>query len=208
MVVADLLPAPVQERLWSWRFARAGRRPSWLAGRGLATFDRRDLLAGSCGRDSRSVLVLGCGDGSIIAALAEDLPDAIVVGVDASGDVLAPLVERIPKTRNACLRHVDRPGRILQAPELRDGLDALVLSGVLPYLGGERGIQRALSPLASALGHGSRVVMIDSVPNADQLHRSAARALDVPVVLSRHPRDPAGAFALTVAALPVPLLAV
>lgn len=47
--------------------------------------------------------------------------------------------------------------------------------------------------------------MAERILGCDGLHGIAARALDGPIVLSRHPADSAGAYTLTVVALPVAL---
>jgi precorrin-6B methylase 2 len=167
---------------------------------------RRISLIQACGETTGVVVELGCAGGRNLEALGTGFPDAHVIGIDVSTEALASAVRRtehLPKVRVA---HVHQPREAALVRDLQDGIDVLVLSEVITRLGGARGINDALVQFAPLLRAGARVVMADRARGCDGLHRVAARALDVPIVLSRHPADSAGAYTLTVAALPVPLL--
>ena len=167
---------------------------------------RRDSLVQACGDTAGVVVELGCAGGRNLEALGEAFPDARVIGIDISTEALASAVRRTERLPNVRIAHVHQPRQAALVRDLQDGIDVLVLSEVVTRLGGPRGIDEALGMLAPLLRDGSRVVMADRARGCDELHRIAARALDVPIVLSRHPADLAGAYTLTVAALPVPLL--
>ena len=139
-------------------------------------------------------------------ALGEAFPHARVIGVDVSTEALAAAAHRTEHLPNVRVAHLHEPRDASKVSDLQGGIDILVMSEVITRLGGARGIRDALGPLAPLLRDGSRIVLIDPGVGCDGLHRLAARALDVPIVLSRHRVDGAGAYTLTVAALPVPLL--
>ena len=56
----------------------------------------RDLVAAIAPRQAGSAVDLGCGPGNSTEVLAERFPDAVVVGVDNSDDMLAAARERLP----------------------------------------------------------------------------------------------------------------
>jgi len=58
-----------------------------------------DLLARIPDRSYQSISDLGCGTGDLTAALADHWPDAMVVGVDQSADMLMPAAKRSVQDR-------------------------------------------------------------------------------------------------------------
>jgi ArsR family transcriptional regulator len=112
-----------------------------------------------------SVADLGCGTGSLAAALAPDV--ARVVGVDQSADML-----RAARRRTAGLANVELRRGTLESLPLDDGsFDAalLVLS-----LGWVADPPRALAEAARVLRPGGRLALVDAVLHDDEDFRRRA----------------------------------
>jgi len=203
-----LIPSLLQPGLWEKSFTKAHRAEevAWTGKDAVNARARRDALVQACGNTAGVVVDLGCAGGRNLEALGAAFPEARVIGIDLSAEALTAAARRTERLPNIQVARVHRPRDAALVRDLQGGIDILVLSEVLPRLGGVGRITEALAPFAPLLRDGSRVVMADRGRGCDRLHRVAARALDVPIVLSRHPADSAGAYTLTVAALPVPLL--
>ncbi len=105
-----------------------------------------DLLAAVRVRDPRLVVDLGCGPGNLTAALAGRWPDATVVGVDSSPDMLA-----------AAARNANPPRLTFVEADLREWepdrpVDVIVANAVLQWLPGHRDLFSRLVGWLSAGG--------------------------------------------------------
>jgi trans-aconitate 2-methyltransferase len=101
-----------------------------------------DLMARVSSRNPRTVVDLGCGTGALTAELARRWPEARVVGVDSSAEMLAEAVQRA------------EPGRVefvqgdVSAWEPDGAVDVLVSNAVLHWIPGH---ERLLTRWAAAL---------------------------------------------------------
>jgi trans-aconitate 2-methyltransferase len=77
---------------------------SWSATQYLTFEDERtrpvrDLLSAVPGRDAKVVVDLGCGPGNSTEVLAGRFPEATVIGLDSSADMIAAARKRLPELR-------------------------------------------------------------------------------------------------------------
>lgn len=158
---------------------------------------KRQELVGAVPTTSRSLLELGCSIGANLRDLAEHLPDAEIVGCDVSPKAIEAatrLTEGLPNIRLAV---TPAPQDIPRA--VPSGVDVLVLSEVLYYMGGSSGIERTLGPVSGSLLPGATVVMVHSADDAPALHETAVRVLDLQVDETgwRSPPGDARSFLIT-----------
>ena len=69
-----------------------------------------DLAGRIAATSPRSVVDLGCGPGQLTASLAARWPDADVLGIDSSADMIAT-AQRIADSHGAAAGHAALPGR-------------------------------------------------------------------------------------------------
>lgn len=144
--------------------------PAWPDG-WAALYDAMDVdraphlafYAGLVGPDTRSLLDLGCGTGSITVAMAERMPEgARVVGVDLSPRMIAIARDRAP-------RHDWRVGDIC-APPVEGPFDlAVVCFHTLQVLLDEADLARCLAAVAARLAPDGRFAFDIYQPNLDWL---------------------------------------
>jgi len=147
---------------------------------------------------ARVVLEVGCADGHNLLAVAQHLPGATVVGTDVSARAL-----RIASDRTA---HLDRV-HVVDATDdeavrraVYGPVDYVVLAEVLYYLGGDRGMDMALTSVRSLMGPETRVVMVHGSADACALHARAANALGRDIVSGVCVLDADRPFEIVVAA--------
>jgi trans-aconitate 2-methyltransferase len=107
-----------------------------------------DLVARIPARSSRTVLDMGCGEGSMTAALADRWPDAHVVGVDSSPEMLAAATP-VP----GHLEFVEGDVRDWQPP---GPVDVVVSNAVLHWVAGH---ETLLARWAGWLAPGGRLAI-------------------------------------------------
>lgn len=138
---------------------------------------KREHLLATVPGDAATVLEVGCADGHNLEALARRYPHMRIVGTDVS-----PAAVGIAADRTWVLGTVT----VLTSEEFRrdpdvasDGIDCVILSEVLYYLGTERATREALAPVRERMNPGCRVVLVHGCSDAPALHARAMRALDV-----------------------------
>ena len=110
--------APIWDANLYLKFADARLRPA------LDLMGRLDPANGA--RAGHAIYDLGCGAGNISRILAERFPEAPVVGVDSSEEMLAKA--RTPDGRQARDLHSGRPGALQARPAAVDPLQQRRLS--------------------------------------------------------------------------------
>ncbi|MFM9135777.1 MAG: class I SAM-dependent methyltransferase [bacterium] len=159
-------------------------------------FKRQQLIA-AVPASAGTVLELGCSIGANLRDLAEAHPDATIVGCDVSPraiDAARRVTDGLANVRlSVTPAAADIPGTV------PSGMDVLVLSEVLYYMGGAAGIERTLGPVSGSLQGGGTVVMVHSADDAPALHDTAVRVLGLRVDESRWyaPPGDARSFLLT-----------
>lgn len=103
----------------------------------------RKLIAEMCLKGDERVLDLGCGDGVLTAEIAEALPQGAVVGLDASGSMIA--------TAEALVRpNLTFVQRNIEALDYREAFDVIFSNATLHWIADHRKLAwnccRALKP--------------------------------------------------------------
>ena len=118
------------------------------------------------GREVRSVVDLGCGEGRLVAALARDGRFERVLGVDVAAEALeraAARVDRINLPEERRRRVALAPGSVLYRDDRLCGFDAAALVEVIEHLEPDR-----LAGLEAAVfGHARPGRVVVTTPNAD-----------------------------------------
>jgi uncharacterized membrane protein YbhN (UPF0104 family) len=148
---------------------------------------REHLLAAVPG-DATTVLEVGCADGHNLEALALRHRHMKILGTDVS-----PAAVTIATDRTRALGTVT----VLTSEDFRrdpaavpDGIDCVILSEVLYYLGTESATREALAPVRDRLNPGCRVVMLHGCTDAQLLHARAMKALGVSAQSQVQVHDP------------------
>lgn len=160
--------------------------------------EKRAALATAVGEAPASLVVeVGCSVGGNLRALADACPTARVIGVDVSREAVEIARSRVSGDDRIDVVWVRSLADLPSA--LPGPVDVLVLSEVLYYMGGDRGIRRELSPLASVLSPDARGVLVHSSSDAPDLHYSALDCLGLSVRRSSwvFPHSAPGDFLLT-----------
>ena len=161
------------------RFAAERERPSL------------DLIARLVGPPPRRIVDLGCGSGLSTQALARAFPEAEIVGVDLSADMLAAAAKRLPQARFVA-------GDV--AAFDASGFDLVFANAVMQWIPGHLGVLRRL---AQALPPGGRLA-VQSPDNLDEPSHRAMREVAARLGVPAPQREPIGGFADYEAALVPP----
>lgn len=154
---------------------------------------KRDQLLAAVGPRPTCIFEVGCANGHNLLAFAERFPDSIVVGTDVSPKAIAAaraLTSHLPNVR--IMDAADT-----QTPTVGDGIDCVVLSEVLYYLGPERAVRATLGHLAAMALPSCRVVMVHGSTDASRLHERAVRALRLSDVKHRIINDSEHPYVIT-----------
>jgi len=158
---------------------------------------KRQQLVDAVPESADIVLELGCSIGANLRDLAVARADATIVGCDVSPraiDTARRITDGLANVRlSVTPAATDIPGTV------PSGMDVLVLSEVLYYMGGASGIERTLGPVSASLHDGGTVVMVHSADDAPALHDTAVRVLGLQVDETgwRSPPGDARSFLLT-----------
>ena len=161
------------------RFAAERERPS------------RDLIARLVGPPPRRVVDLGCGSGLSTVALAQTFPQAEIVGVDLSPDMLAAAARRLPECR-----FVEGDAASFDTA----GFDLVFANAVMHWVPGHLGVLRRI---AQNLPEGGRLA-VQSPDNEDEPSHRAMREVAARLGVAAPLREKIGAFADYEAALVPP----
>lgn len=144
---------------------------------------KRDHLVSAIPEDARCIVEIGCADGHNIEAVAMRLVDAQVIGVDISARACKLARERIDAHADLASRvdvvHADTAEFSRDRSDLHAGVDVIVVSEVLYYLGSGRVFADQLQPLSGLLAPGGHVVTVHTCTDAPVLHARAAKVLDL-----------------------------
>ncbi len=130
---------------------------------------RRDAVLSALrdpGREIRSVVDLGCGEGRLVAALARDGQFERVLGVDVSSSVLeraSARVDRINLTAERRQRVALALGSVVYRDDRVRGFDAATLVEVIEHVDPAR----LVSLEAAIFGHAQPGRVVVTTPNAD-----------------------------------------
>ncbi len=135
---------------------------SWSAKQYLAFEDERtrpvrDLLAAVPATDARAVVDLGCGPGNSTELLAARFPQAKVIGLDSSPDMLEAARERLPNVRFE-LANIEA----WRAPE---PFDVILTNAVLQWLPDHAAL---LPRLVGCLAQGGGSLAVQMPDNLDE----------------------------------------
>ena len=113
----------------------------------------RELIARLHLRGNEHVLDVGCGDGKITAEIARAVPQGLVVGVDASGEMISHARQTFPPLKNPNLEfHIGDARRLA----LRQQFDAVFSNAALHWVDDHEAILRGVS---AVLKPGGRLVV-------------------------------------------------
>lgn len=112
--------------------------------------------------DYRTILDLGCSEGTFTALAAEAYPAAQVTGVDISERAVERAAERHERARFQVLDVLDRP--------LDARFDLLFCSEMLYYLGRDDNVRLAVSRMRDMLEPSGILVAVHPWPDARRLH--------------------------------------
>lgn len=138
---------------------------------------KREHLLAAVPDDAGTILEVGCADGHNLEALARRYPHMRILGTDVS-----PAAARIAADRTRALGTVTvlTSEEFLRDPDAAsDGIDCVILSEVLYYLGTDTATREALAPVHDRMNRGCRVVLLHGCTDAPVLHARAMRALGV-----------------------------
>ena len=176
------LPRPAarwtQARIFNGLFASG---TPWPYGDSSFEGVKREHLVAVIPESARVIVEIGCADGHNIEALAARWVDAQVIGVDISDRACALARERIDAHADMASRvdvvHADTAEFSTGRSDMHGGVDAIVVSEVLYYLGSGRVFTDHVRPLDALLAPHGRVVAVHTCEDAAQLHARLARAL-------------------------------
>jgi SAM-dependent methyltransferase len=158
---------------------------------------KREHLLAAVPDDATTVLEFGCADGHNLGALARRYPHMRILGTDVSSAAVGIAADRTLELGTV---------RVLTSEDFRrehavapDGIDCVILSEVLYYLGTENAMREALAPVRDRMTPGCRVVLLHGCTDAPALHARAMRALGVSAQSQVHVDDPERVFTVTTA---------
>jgi hypothetical protein len=158
---------------------------------------KREALLAAIPPHMNGLAEVGCAEGHNLLTLARMRPDITLFGLDISETALAIATKRADGLRNI---HFLSPGDPNNFAMLRVlGIDCVVLSEVLYYMGHQQSMRRNLAQLRTVMRPGCHVVMLHGASDAQVLHHRAMRALNLSVVSETRVDDPIRPFVLTVA---------
>jgi uncharacterized membrane protein YbhN (UPF0104 family) len=138
---------------------------------------KREHLLAAVPQDATTVLEVGCADGHNLEALARRHPHMRVLGTDVSPAAVGIATDRTRALGTVTvLTSEEFPRDPAVAP---DGIDCVILSEVLYYLGSEKAMREALAPVRDRMSSGCRVVLLHGCSDAPALHARAMSALGV-----------------------------
>lgn len=199
------LPDAVRSRALSMVFngVHASRRDPWSVDSSNYEHAKQSALLSAASQfDPRVTVELGCSVGGNLLPLADALPGSRVIGVDISSRAVAAARRRTQgssRVQVSLVRHLNEVSSVVGAP-----VDLLVVSEVLYYLGGPRGVLRALSPLRDVLAPAAAAVLVHSSKDAPALHQAACQALGMEALDTLPGRSTSAysGFSLTCARVP------
>lgn len=177
-IALGTLPGPISRRARAGVFNRlfASGSPWPYADCPYESVKREHLIA-RVPHDARTIVELGCADGHNLQILAEMRPGGRVIGADISERACALARERTRHQPEVEVVHGDSAALVAQHPDLAHGVDAIVISEVLYYLGSGRNFTEQLAPLGALITPGGCVIAVHTCADAASLHRRAAAAL-------------------------------
>jgi hypothetical protein len=160
---------------------------------------KRQILVSAVSPECRSIVEVGCADGHNVVALAEQLPDAMIIGLDVSATAVAISTQRTRKFDNVQILNTEKIHELNMRS--RGEIDCVIFAEILYYLGTERAIRETLRPLRAFMSKDCRVILLHGSIDADSLHEHAVRALDLSVASTQHVHDSERPFVITIARL-------
>jgi ribosomal protein S18 acetylase RimI-like enzyme len=158
---------------------------------------KRESLLTAVGSQPTCILEVGCANGHNLLALAERFPTAMVIGTDVSPKAMESaqaLTSHVPNIRLLDTDEVNSYGF-----EEGGGVDCIVLSEILYYLGPELAVRSTLGYLTSLALPTCQVVMVHGSVDAAQLHARANKALRLQDVRDQVVQDPDGTYLISIA---------
>lgn len=142
---------------------------------------KREHLVASVPENAHTIMEIGCADGHNLQAIAAARPAAHVVGVDISDRACDLARMRTLSQPGVEVVHADSGKLVESRTDLHGSVDAIVTSEVLYYLGTGRQFHQQVAPLRSLLTPQGCVIAVHTCADALDLHRRAAKALDLTV---------------------------
>lgn len=158
---------------------------------------KREHLLAAVPVSATRLVEIGCAEGHNLVALARMRPAMTLIGFDISATAAALACERTADLSN--IRILGPGDATSLSTHGAEGIDCVVLSEVLYYMGPWQTMRRNLDPLREVMTPDCLVVMVHGASDASTLHRRAARALDLQVIDETLVSDPTRPFVITVA---------
>ena len=116
----------------------------------------RELIAKLNLRGDEKILDVGCGDGKVTAEIARAVPDGLVVGIDASAEMIAFAKKTFPAKKFANLKFQICDARKISPQKFGKKFDFVFSNAALHWVDDHRKILRGA---ASVLKSGGRLVV-------------------------------------------------
>lgn len=150
---------------------------------------KRRHLVSVIPQTARIIVEIGCADGHNIAAMAQQVGEARVIGVDISDRACELAGQRVQANPLISDRvdvvHADIASLTAQSRDLLGAVDVVVLSEVLYYFGTGRMFADQLEPLDRLLAKDGRVIAVHTCVDAPELHARLATVVN----LAMHSRE-------------------
>lgn len=158
---------------------------------------KREQLLSAVGREPTCILEVGCANGHNLLALAERFPAAIIIGTDVSPRAMESARAFTSHLTNVVIMETTMVNS--HVLEKFDGVDCVVVSEILYYLGSESDVHANLGYLEAIARPNCRIVMVHGSADAAQLHERMTRALGLLNVMDRIIKDPVRPYMLSTA---------
>lgn len=194
----SLLPAPARDAVRRKVFNRlfALSQDPWDYQTSHYEARKRECLLAAIPPNIHGLAEVGCAEGHNLVALARMRPEMTLFGLDISEAAITIATKRAGGHSNIHFLSPSEPDNF--AMLRTEGIDCVVLSEVLYYMGHQQSMRKNFAQLREVMRPGCYVVMLHGASDAQVLHQRAMRALNLRVISETRVDDLIRPFVLTV----------